>query len=138
MKVFGPGMIKPGKRIIFAIKISLIWTLTLHEVFTGKESTHTNAHTNKHTHTPHTYKYTTVTKVVYIVKLKRVVFLQWLPQGSEDNQWHTVTALVNIKHCFINRTISKICSKITIITPKWRHWRRSDVFSTNFYWIFCT
>ena len=101
MKVFGPGMIKPGKRIIFAIKISLIWTLTLREVFTGKESTHTNAHTNKHTHTPHTYKYTTVTKVVYTVKLKRVVFLQWLPQGSEDNQWHTVTALVNIKHCFI-------------------------------------
>ena len=31
-----------------------------------------------------------------------------------------------------NRERSEICSKLTMKTPKWRHWNHSDVFSVNF------
>ena len=30
------------------------------------------------------------------------------------------------------RSRSEICSKLTIKTPEWRHWRRSVVFIINF------
>ena len=31
-----------------------------------------------------------------------------------------------------SRTRCKICSKLTIKTPEWHHWRRSDMFIVNF------
>ena len=31
-----------------------------------------------------------------------------------------------------SRTWCEICSKLTIKTPEWRHWSRSDVFIVNF------
>ena len=33
------------------------------------------------------------------------------------------------------RTRSEICSKLTINTPEWRHWRRSGVFIVKYEYI---
>ena len=71
---------------------------------------------------------------ICLFNLKRWPFSAFIKNLSNLN-WSTMSS-AGICLFKVNsgntRTICGICSKLTIKTPEWRHWRRSGVFIVNF------